>query len=48
MQSSPQTVSTSVRTHDGARTEARSRADLIYQAVTIAAVLLLLGSLWVF
>jgi len=48
MQSSPRAVSTSVPTHDGAPTEARSHADLIYQVVTIAAVLLLLGSLWVF
>jgi hypothetical protein len=27
---------------------ARSRADLLYQSVTIAAILLVLGSLWIF
>jgi hypothetical protein len=27
---------------------ARSRADLVYQSVTIAAILLVLGSLWIF
>jgi len=48
MQSSPQAVSASVRTHNDTATPARSHADLMYQLVTVAAVLLLLGSLWVF
>jgi hypothetical protein len=48
MQTSPQAASTSVPTHNDARTGSRTHADLVYQAVTIAAVLLLLGSLWVF
>jgi len=48
MQSSPQAVSTSVPTHDTNSSPAHSRADLMYQLVTVAAVLLLLGSLWVF
>jgi hypothetical protein len=48
MQSSPQAASTSVPTQNDAPTGSRTHEDLIYQAVTVAAVLLLLGSLWVF
>ena len=48
MQTSPQAASTSVPTRNDAATGSRTHADLIYQAVTVAAVLLLLGSLWVF
>lgn len=48
MQTSPQAASTSVPTHNDASGVSRTHADLIYQAVTVAAVLLLLGSLWVF
>jgi hypothetical protein len=48
MQSSPQAVSTSVQTQGSNSAPAHSRADLMYQLVTVAAVLLLLGSLWVF
>ena len=44
----PQAASTSVPTTHDAPAVDRSDADLIYQAVTVAAVLLLLGSLWVF
>jgi hypothetical protein len=32
----------------GTYTELRSSADLIYQAITVVAALLLLGSLWSF
>lgn len=48
MQTSPQAASTSVPTHRNAPAGTRTHEDLMYQAVTIAAVLLLLGSLWVF
>ena len=48
MQTSPQAASTSVPTRNDAAAGSRTHADLIYQAVTVAAVLLLLGSLWVF
>jgi hypothetical protein len=48
MHTSPQSVSTSVHTPSDAPNGTRTHADLIYQVVTIAAVLLLLGSLWVF
>jgi hypothetical protein len=48
MQTSPQAVSNSVPRPSDVPNGARTRADLIYQVVTIAAVLLLLGSLWVF
>jgi hypothetical protein len=48
MQSHPPAVSTSAHLSNDAPTGSRGHADVIYQAVTIAAVLLLLGSLWVF
>jgi hypothetical protein len=48
MQTSPQVVSNSVHRPSDTPNGARTHADLIYQVVTIAAVLLLLGSLWVF
>jgi hypothetical protein len=48
MQSSPQAVSSSVPTQNNTPAAAHSRADLMYQLVTVAAVLMLLGSLWVF
>jgi hypothetical protein len=48
MQTSSQTASASV--HAGAENDTRlcRKEDLAYQAVTVVAVLLLLGSLWVF
>lgn len=46
MQSSPQSASTSVHMDDA--TASRRTEDLIYQAVTVVAAVVLLGSLWVF
>jgi hypothetical protein len=48
MQTSPQAASSAVPRHSDAPTGPGRHADLIYQAVTVVAVLLLLGSLWVF
>jgi hypothetical protein len=48
MQTSPQAASPSVPTRNDPPTVSSRHADLVYQAVTVAAVLLLLGSLWVF
>ncbi len=46
MQSSPQiTIAT---TPAGAPRQGRQVSDLVYQGMTIAAMLLLLGSLWAF
>jgi hypothetical protein len=47
MQSSTQSVPASSHAAETA-TQARSREDLIYQAVTVAAILLVLGSVWIF
>jgi hypothetical protein len=46
MQTSPQY--TTLPPEDGRTAQTRSSADLIYPAVTIIAMLLLLGSLWAF
>ena len=48
MQSSPQTASTSLPVQASRADHSGQPADLVYQTVTIAAMLLLLGSLWVF
>jgi hypothetical protein len=48
MQSSPKTASTFVPAPTAGSTQSRKAEDLTYQAVTVAAILLLLGSLWVF
>lgn len=48
MQSSPTTASTFTPATTGGSTQSRRAEDLTYQAVTVAAILLLLGSLWVF
>ena len=47
MQTSSQPASSSVPTHTANAAPSR-KEDLLYQAVTVVAVLLLLGSLWVF
>ena len=47
MNSLPQTEAASPPALMERSTQAR-RADLTYQAMTVAAILLLLGSLWVF
>lgn len=48
MQSSDQTAPASMAASEQDGQQAREREDLTYQAVTIVAILLLLGSLWVF
>jgi len=48
MQPSPQTTFTSIPAPVGGRTRSRRTEDLVYQAVTIAAILMVLGSLWIF
>jgi hypothetical protein len=47
MQSTPQTASHRLPTSNAA-VPTRPMEDLIYQIVTVAAILLVLGSLWVF
>ena len=48
MQNTNQTAAANVAATEQDRRQVREREDLAYQAVTIAAILLLLGSLWVF
>ena len=48
MQSSPHTASTSLPVQASRTDYSGQPADLIYQTVTIAAMLLILGSLWLF
>jgi hypothetical protein len=48
MQNSPQTATNPAPGQTMGSMPSRTREDLIYQAVTVIAVLLLLGSLWVF
>jgi hypothetical protein len=48
MHSSPYTASTSLPVQASRRDHPSQPADFVYQTVTIAAMLLLLGSLWVF
>ena len=48
MQSSPQSASTSLPVQASRMDRSSQPADIVYQTVTIAAMLLLLGSLWLF
>ena len=48
MQSSPQIASSPLPVQVSRMDHTRQPADLVYQTVTIAAMLLLLGSLWLF
>jgi hypothetical protein len=48
MQSSPQSAPAFLPAAAEASTPSRKREDLAYQAVTVAAILLVLGSLWLF
>lgn len=48
MQSSPQSASVSMRAPSGEIERSLQNDDLIYQTVTVAAILLVLASLWVF
>jgi hypothetical protein len=48
MQSSPQNAPASLQVGGDAPTQSRKTEDLTYQVLTVAAIVLLLGSLWVF
>jgi hypothetical protein len=48
MQTYSPTASISMAAPDGGRKSSRQTEDLVYQGVTIAAILLVLGSLWIF
>jgi hypothetical protein len=48
MQSSPQSAPTRLPSAAAAETQSRRREDLAYQALTVAAIVLVLCSLWVF
>lgn len=48
MQSPPQTATVRLRTGAGTTRAPRQTAEIVYQSMTIAAMLLLLGSLWSF
>ena len=48
MQSSPQSANPCLPPAAAGETQSRKREDLAYQAVTVAAILLVLCSVWVF
>jgi hypothetical protein len=48
MQTSPHSAFTQLPAASGSLTPTQRTEDLIYQAVTIVAILMLLGSVWVF
>jgi len=48
MSTNSQFASTSSPSDGAGSAQSLARADLIYQAITVAAALLLLGSLWAF
>jgi hypothetical protein len=48
MQTYSPTASISTAESAGERKSSRQTEDLVYQGVTIAAILLVLGSLWIF
>jgi len=48
MQTTSPTASISMATPDGGQRLSRQTEELMYQGVTIAAILLVLGSLWIF
>jgi hypothetical protein len=48
MQSSPQSAPTCPPPAAAAETQSRKREDLAYQALTVAVILLILCSVWVF
>jgi hypothetical protein len=48
MQTSPHNALASLQAGGDAPKQSRKSEDLMYQALTVAAILLLLGSLWVF
>jgi hypothetical protein len=48
MQTSPPTTITAMPAAGSEQSSSRQTEDLAYQAVTVAAILMVLGSLWVF
>jgi hypothetical protein len=48
MQTYPPTASISMATPTGERRSSRQTDDFVYQGFTVAAILLVLASLWVF
>ena len=48
MQSSSQSVFTGMTSHEAGVTQSVKRDDLTYQAMTVAAILLVLATMWVF
>jgi hypothetical protein len=48
MQTYSPTASISMAVPAGVRKSSRQAEDLVYQGVTIAAILLVLGTLWIF
>ncbi len=48
MPTSPQSASTTLPGSTGEQDRTQQPGDLVYQVMTIAAILLLLGSLWAF
>jgi hypothetical protein len=48
MESNSQSASRSTPSHENSVAQPRKREDRMYQAVTVAAIVLLLGSLWLF
>jgi len=48
MKVSPEATSISMTAHAEPTEGSRQQADLLYQTVTVAAILLVLGSLWAF
>jgi hypothetical protein len=48
MQTYSPTASVSMAAPSGERKVSRQTEDLVYQGVTIAAILLVLGTLWIF
>lgn len=48
MQPFPAYAYTSMPAHAGGQARSRQTGDLAYQAVTVAAILMVLGSLWAF
>jgi len=48
MQPSPHTASLSMPTPPGEPTRSQQSEDLAYQAVTVAAILMVLASIWLF
>jgi hypothetical protein len=48
MQRSPKTASSPPAAHAGGSASSRPVEDRVYQAVTVVAILMVLGSLWIF